>query len=158
MVSESENYSAGRSGIGGVNYASAAWRAGDLERARLQRESEAALRRPAMVGNSASSNGTYSGTYSDSSGGGFTFFSVLVFVVASVYGLHAGVQYFVPDVEQQILPYVGPDGLVSKNVFFWTIIAVLTTIGILIRKILRWALGLGLVAAVVGGVVSLLIR
>jgi len=158
VVSESQNYAAGLSGVGGVDYASSAWRAGDLERSRLQREREAALRQPAVVDSSTSSSGTDSGTYSESSGAGFTFFSILVFVVASVYGLHAGVQHFFPDIEQQIYPYVGPDGLISKNVFAWTIIAVLTTVGILIRKILRWVLGLGLVVAVVGGVVSLLIR
>jgi len=158
VVSESQKYTAGRSGFGGADYASAAWRAGDLERSRLQQESEAARRQSAVAGGAAPSSGAYNSTYSGSSGGGFTFFSVVVFVVASVYGLGVGVPHFVPNIEQQILPYVGPDGLVSKNVFFWTIIAILTTIGILIRKILRWVLGLGLAAAIVGGVVSLLIR
>ncbi len=68
MTSDSENYTAGRSGVGGVNYASAAWRAGDLERARIQRENAAAMNQASAATTSTSSNGTYS----VSSGGGFT--------------------------------------------------------------------------------------
>ena len=38
MVNESQNYENGRSGQGGVNYSSPAWRAGDIERQRQQSE------------------------------------------------------------------------------------------------------------------------
>lgn len=156
MVSESQNYTAGRSGVGGVNYASAAWRAGDLERARIQRE-EAAARNQASESQVASSTSfsSSSGNYSESIGRGFTLASVFVFVVAGFYGIGVGVEYLIPDIEQKILPYVGPEGLVSKNAFFWIVAVFLTIVGILFRKVIRWVVGIGLVVAIVIGIASL---
>lgn len=156
MVSESEKYGAARSGFGAPDYASAAWRAGDLERSRLQREDAAARNRASMPQTSTGTDSGYSGaTYSESSGGGFTFFAVLAFVVASIFGIGETAEYFFPHIRHEILPYVGPDGMVSKNVFFGILVTLLTIIGVLIRSVLRWVLGIGLAVALVGGIVSL---
>lgn len=164
MVSESENYAAGRSGVGGANYASAGWRAGDLERARLQRENAAARNQASLPQPATSSSSTYSatqhatssgGTYSDSGGGGFTFFSVLVFVAGTFYGIVTAMDFFIPNIRQTILPYIGPEGIVSKNVFFWGVVAILTVVGVLIRRILRWIVGAGILIAIVIGIVRL---
>jgi len=112
-----------------------------------------------MPQTSTGTDSGYSGaTYSESSGGGFTFFAVLAFVVASIYGIGETTKYFFPHIRHEILPYVGPDGLVSKNVFLGTLITLLTIIGILIRNILRWVLGIGLAVALVGAIVSLYLR
>lgn len=157
MKSESENYAAGCSGIGGIDYASPAWRAGDLERARLQRESAAAMSRASLAHTTtATGSGSSGGTYSESSGGGFTIFSILAFVVAGFFGIAETVEYFVPNIRQEILPYIGPEGLVSKTVFFWMLVALLATIGFLIRRILRWVFGIGIAVAIVGGIARLL--
>jgi len=158
LVTESENYAAGRSGIGGVDYASSAWRAGDLERSRVERENAAARNQASLVRATTGVNsGSSSGTYSESSGGGFTFFSILAFVVAGFFAIGETTEYFFPNIRHEILPYVGPDGLVSKNVFFLILTALLATIGFLIRRILRWVVGIGIAVAIAGGVVRLFV-
>lgn len=160
MVSESEKYGAGLSGYGGVDYASASWRAGDLERARLQRQAtDARNRAPTLEREKTEArNPAASGTYSESSRSGFTVFAVLAFVVAGFYGIGETVEYFIPNVRQEMLPYIGPDGFVSRNVFFLILVASLSTIGFLLRKILRWVLGIGIALALVGGAISLFLN
>ena len=154
MSTESEKYSQGLSGVGAPNYTSPAWRAGDLERSRKQLENEAARRNSSVLPPSSST----SSIRSESTGGGFTFFSVIVFVIACIYGLNVGGQHLAPGAEQQLTQYIGPHGLVSKNVFFWSLVTFFLIIGILIRKILRWVVGIGILVLIVGGVISLFIN
>ncbi len=105
------------------------------------------------------SAGTYSATgdATESDGSGYTVFCVLAFIGAAIYGLTFIDTVLSGEALKTLKQSIGPDGVISKNVFFWSYVATVTVIGILIRKILRWVIGLGVLSGIGWGIYLLLV-
>ncbi len=129
---------------------------------RLQRESQERQYRqlnennqqPAQGSVQAQSAGTYSATGDaiKSDGVGYTIFCVLAFIGTAIYGLTFIDTVLTAEDLKTLEQYIGADGVVSGDVFAWSYIATVTVIGILIRKILRWVIGLGILLGIVWGI------
>jgi len=126
MPNESENYSRGASGFGAPDYASPAWRAGDLERQRLQQEKNQGT--SSQYQNSVSQ---YSGSTNDIFG-----FPILIFMALSTWGVVEINSYF--NIADSMVV-----GVISLVVFY--------IIGIFIRNILLVAFSIGIVVALISG-------
>ena len=147
-MTDFHDYQKGQSGQGAPSYTSAAWRAGDSERQR--KISEAAIKRSSVAQPTSGSQSVSAGNnYSESTSGFYTFFSIVVFVVACIFGVGEGIQYLPSNIQQQIDQYIGPQGLVSRNTSFWLLAVILVVVGVLTRKVLRWLVGFGILAGIV---------
>ena len=129
---------------------------------RLQRENQErqyrqlndSRQQPGQGSVQGQSTGTYSATGSakESDGSGYTVFCVLAFVGAAIYAFTFIETVFSAEALEKLKQYIGPDGVVSGNVFFWSYVATVTVIGILIRKLLRWLIGLGILSGIAWGI------
>jgi len=128
---------------------------------RLQRESQERQHRQLNENQQpgqGSVQGEYAGTYSaaddavESDGSGYTVFCVLAFIGAAIYGITFIETVLPAEALKTLKQFIGPDGVISGEVFFWSYVATVAVIGILIRKILRWLIGLGLLSGIAWGI------
>ena len=130
-------YGRGLSGQGGANYGSAAWRAGDLERQRLENINR--------LKSTSSSNTIGSSTTIPGSGEpgilGTIFWYIFnfgLFALLFLYGFYKLAQ--VPEIGHLITtglePYIGDGKLITEEVFTGILIAISIIIGFFIRRFL----------------------
>ena len=59
-----------------------------------------------------------------------------------------------PSAELQLKQYIGPNGTVSVNAFFGISLTVFSVIGFLLRNVLAWIVGIGILTLIAVGIMS----